>query len=90
MQDVITLCENCETRPAISETDDMVDLCAECELALIDEMARHEDTCECEAVEAEIRVPCGLNCWGCTCGVAGRVERRKAWLAEQIAQAAAQ
>lgn len=88
--DVLTICENCDERPSISVTDDDVDLCAECELALIDEMAQHEDACDCTKVDEEIGVGCGIACPACTCGVAGRVERRKVWLREQIAQAAAE
>lgn len=82
--DVLTLCENCEERPSISVTDDDVDLCAECELALIDEMATHEDECKCSKFNEEIGSPCEIDCHACTCGVAARVERRKAWLREQI------
>ena len=91
MQDVLTLCENCEKKPSISVTTDDVDLCAECELTLIDEMAFHEDDCACVICEADAPQPGNheLDCGFCTCGVAGRVGRRKAWLREQIAKAAA-
>jgi hypothetical protein len=82
--DELTLCENCEERGSISVTDDDVDLCAECELALIDEMARHEDECSCTKEEDIDDVAHDVDCEECTCGLADRVERRKAWLQEQI------
>ena len=82
MTDVLTLCENCEKEPSIGVTDDDVDLCAACELACIDEMAAHEDGCMCDHSST-------IDCLLCTCGVAGRVERRKAWLREQITKAQA-
>ena len=84
MTDVLTLCENCEKAPSISVTDDDVELCAECELALIDEMATHEDGCDCEGEPREITDTHYVECYGCTCGLNERVERRKQWLREQI------
>ena len=82
--DVLTVCENCDERPSISVTDDDVDLCAECELALIGEMARHEDDCACTAGEEDSGEAHRVDCEQCTCGLEARVERRKAWLREQI------
>lgn len=98
MQDVIQLCENCEVTPSISTTDDDVELCAACELALIDEMAGHGEECECEkdlfACETVSSAACecggdfahAINCPRCTCGVLGRVERRKLWLRAEVAK----
>lgn len=95
MQDALTLCENCEQNPSISVTDDEVELCAACELALIDEMAAHSDDCACiliiwtmAAIGAGTGADCAINSEQCTCGVLGRVERRKLWLRSEIAKAA--
>jgi hypothetical protein len=84
--DELTLCENCEERPSISVTDDDVDLCAECELALMDEMAAHEDDCDCAGEPKELFDEHCIECHGCKCGLDARIERRKAWLREQIAK----
>lgn len=84
MQDAITLCENCESAPAISSTDGGADLCAECELALIDELAAHDEDCQCLIDEENpfVNMPCDhpLDCPACTCEISVRVERRKIWL----------
>jgi hypothetical protein len=75
------LCENCGEHEMDTMTDDDVPLCYHCELATIDEMAMHEDTCPCVAAEP----PHNASVDDCDCNLLGRIEQRKQWIQKTIA-----